>query len=120
MIPTKLGYRKNLVLSARISKNIKIVEPKLPPTDTHSGDKKTWHIQFVTKLLHEMKDSATAIFTDGGILINAGPTGAWAETFRAILNKPPCRNKLSKAISSNSITYHGEIGAILLTLKHIS
>ena len=56
--------------------NIKIVGPQLPPTDPNSADRKTLHIQFVTKLLNDMKDSTIAIFTDVSSLINPGPTGA--------------------------------------------
>ena len=74
-------------------------------------DRKTLHIQFVTKLLNDMKDSTNAIFTDGSSLINPGPTGAGAVIFRAGMNKPPI--KLAKAVSSNSTNYHEEIDAIL-------
>ena len=56
--------------------NIKIVGPQLPPTDPNSADTKTLHIQFVTKLLNDMKDNTIAIFTDVSSLINPGPTGA--------------------------------------------
>ena len=68
--------------------NIKIVGPELPSTDTNREDRKTLHIQFVTKLLNDMKDSTIIIFTDGRTLINPGPTGAGAVIFRADMNKP--------------------------------
>ena len=97
--------------------NMKRVGPELPPTDTDSEDRKTLHIQFVTMLLKDMKDSTIAIFTDGSSLINPGPTCAGEVVFRAGMNKPPI--KLAKAISSNSTNYHEEIDAILLVLKHI-
>ena len=97
--------------------NIKKVEPELPPTDTNSADRKTLHIQFVTKLLNDMKDSTIAIFTDGSSLIYPGPTGAGAVISSAGMNKPPI--KFAKAVSSNSTNYHGEIDDILLALKHI-
>ena len=97
-------FRKNLT-------NTKRVEPELPPKDRNSEDRKTFHIQFVTKLLNYMKDSTNAIFTDGSSLINPGPTGAGAVIFRAGMNKAPI--KLPKAVSSNSTNYHREIDAIL-------
>ena len=52
--------------------NIKRVRPQLPQTDTNTEDIKTSHIQFVTKILNDMKDSTIAIFTDGSMssLIN--------------------------------------------------
>ena len=68
--------------------NIKIVGPELPSADTNREDRKTLHIQFVTKLLNDMKDSTITIFTDGRTLINPGPTGAGAVIFRADMNKP--------------------------------
>ena len=43
-----------------------------------------------------MKDSTTAIFTDGSSLINPGPPGPRAVTFRAGMNEPPI--KLAKAV----------------------
>ena len=97
--------------------NIKRVGPELPPTDTNSEDRKTLHIQFVTKLLNDMKDSTIAIFTDDSGLINPGPTGAMAVIFSAGMNKPSI--KLAKAVSSNCTNYHGEIDTILLALKYI-
>ena len=97
--------------------NIKRVGPELSPTDTNSEDRKTLHIQFVTKLPNGMKDSTIAIFTDGSSMTNPGPTGAGAVIFSAGRNKPPI--KLAKAVSSNITNCHGEIDAILLALKHI-
>ena len=94
--------------------NIKRVGPELTRTDTNSEDRKTLYIQFITKLLNYMKDSAIAIFTDGSSLINPGPTGAGTLIFRAgTINKSPV--KLAKAVSSNSTNYHGEIEE----LKHM-
>ena len=84
---------------------IKRVGTKLPPTDTKSEDRKTLHIQFVTKLLNDMKDCTIAIFTDDSSLINPGPTGAGAVIFRVGMNEPPI--KLARAGSSNSTSYHG-------------
>ena len=48
--------------------NIKGVGPELPPTDKNSEDRKTLHIQFVTKFLNNAKDRTIAIFTDGSSL----------------------------------------------------
>ena len=92
--------------------NIKRVGPELPTTDTNSEDRKTSHIQFVTKLLNDMKDSIIAIFTDGSSLINPGPTVAGAVIHRAGMNKPI---KPAKAVSSNNTNYHGEIVPIQLS-----
>ena len=77
--------------------NIKRVRPQLPQTDTNTEDIKTSHIQFVTKILNDMKDSTIAIFTDGSMssLINPRPTGAEAVIFRADKNKPTL--KLAKS-----------------------
>ena len=63
-----------------------------------------------------MKGSTITIFTVGSSLISSERTGAGAVIFRAGMNKPPI--KLAKAFSSNSTNYHGEIDAILLTMKH--
>ena len=98
--------------------NIKRVEAELPPTDINSENRETLHIQFVTKLLNDMKDSTIAIFADDSSLESPEPTGAGAIIFRAGMNKPPI--KLAKAVSSNSTNYHEEIDVILLALKHIS
>lgn len=96
--------------------NIKRVEPELHlPTDINSEDRITLHIQFIIKLLNDMNDSTTAIFTDGSSLVNPGPTGAGSVVFRAGINEPPI-----KTVSSNSTNYYGEIDVVLLALKHIS
>ena len=86
--------------------------PELSPTDTNSDDRKTLHIQSVTKLLNDLTDSTIAIFTDCNSLINPGLTGAGALIFRA--------GKLTKAVSSNSTNYHGETDAILLAVNIVS
>ena len=83
--------------------NIKRVRPELPPTDTNSEDRKTLHIQFVTKLLNDMKESTIAIFTDGSSLINPEPTGAGADICSAGMNKPPI--KLAKATMEKLILF---------------
>ena len=97
--------------------NIKRVGPELLLTGINSEDRKTLHIQFVAKLLNDMKDSTIAIFTNGSSLINPGPTSVRTVIFTARMNKPTI--KLAKAVSSNSTTYHGEIVAILLVISHI-
>ena len=91
--------------------SIKKVGPELPSTDTNSEARKPSHIQFVTKLLNDIKESTIAIFTDGNSLINPGPTNAGAVIYSADMNKPPI--KLAKAASSYSTNYHGEVDAIL-------
>ena len=93
--------------------NIKRVGPELLPTGINSEDRKTLHIQFVTKLLNDMKDSTIAIFTNGSSLINPGPTSVRTVIFTARMNKPTIK------VSSNSTTYHGEIVAILLVINNI-
>ena len=79
--------------------------------------RKTLYIQFVTKVLHDMRSSTISIFICGSSLINPGPTGTGAITLTAGMNKPPI--KLAKAVSSNSTNDHVQVDAIPLTLKHI-
>ena len=83
---TNNTFCKNLI-------NIKKIGPELPPTDTNRKDRKSLYIQFV---VNDMKDSTTAIFTDGSSLINPGPPGPRGVTFRAGMNEPPI--KLAKAV----------------------
>ena len=64
-----------------------------------------------------MKYSTLATLTYGSSLINAGPTGAGVVIFGANVNELPI--ELAKAFSSNNTSYHGEIDAILLAIKHI-
>ena len=53
-----------------------------------SEDRKTLHIQFVTKLLNDMKDSRITTFTDGSSLINPGSAGVGTVIFRAGVKEP--------------------------------
>ena len=87
--------------------NIKRLGPELPLADTNSDDRKTLHIHFVAKLLNDMKDNTTAIFTYGGSFTNPGPAGAGAVIFRAgSMNELPI--KLAKTAFSKSTNNHGE------------
>ena len=80
--------------------------------------RKTLYIQFVTKVLNDMRSSTISIFSSSGSsLRNPGPTGTGAVILRAAINKPPI--KLAKVVSSNSTNDHGEVDAILLALKYI-
>lgn len=80
--------------------------------------RKTLYIQFVTKVLNDMRSSTISIFSSSGSsLRNPGPTGTGAVILRAGINKPPI--KLAKVVSSNSTNDHGEVDAILLALKYI-
>ena len=65
--------------------------PVLPPKGTNTKDRKILHVQFVTNILNDMKDSTIAIFTDGSSIINPGPTGSGTVIFRAGINKPPIK-----------------------------
>ena len=56
-------------------------------------------------------------FPDGSCQNNQGPTDAGSLVFKDRINNPPI--KFEKAVSKLSTNYHGELEAILLSLKHI-
>jgi ribonuclease HI len=58
------------------------------------------------------------LFTDGSALGNPGPCGAGIVIYWLGVNSPP--TTLSKAVSSRSSSYHGELAAIDLALETVT
>ena len=72
---------------------------------------------FINNQIQKFPNDTIIIFTDGSCQNNPGPTGAGSLVFKDGINNPPI--KFGKAVSKFSTNYHGELEAILLSLKYI-
>ena len=72
---------------------------------------------FINNQIQKFPNDTIIIFTDGSCQNNPGPTGAGSLVFKDGINNPPI--KFGKAVSKLSTNYHGELEAILLSLKYI-
>ena len=99
-------------------------EPMITSTTTHSisieniciKDKRKDN-NFINNQIQKFPNNTIVIFTDGSCQNNPGPTGAGLLVFKDRINNPPI--KFAKAVSKLSMNYHGQLEAILLSLKYI-
>ena len=98
-------------------------EPMITSTTTHNisienickKDKKKDN-EFINNQIKKFPNDTIVIFTDGSCANNPGPTGAGSLIFKDRINNPPI--KFAKAVSK-LLNYHGELEAILLSLKYL-
>ena len=99
-------------------------EPMITSTNTHNisienickKDKKKDN-EFINNQIKKFPNDTIVIFTDRSCANNPGPTGAGSLIFKDGINNPPI--KFAKAVSKFSTNYHGELEAILLSLKYL-
>ena len=99
-------------------------EPMITNTTTHNisienictKDKRKDN-NFINNQIQKFPNDTIIIFTDGSCQNNPGPTGAGSLVFKDGINNPPI--KFSKTVSKFLTNYHGELEAILLSLKSI-
>ena len=72
--------------------------------------------EFINNQIKKFPNDTIVIFTDGSCANNPGPTGAGSLIFKDRINNPPI--KFTKAVSK-LLNYHGELEAILLSLKYL-
>ena len=72
---------------------------------------------FINNQILKFQNDTIVIFTDGSCQNNPSPTGAGSLVFKDGINNPPI--KFGNAVSKFSTNYHGELEAILLSLKYI-
>ena len=99
-------------------------DPMITSTNTHNisienickkGKKKD--NEYINNQIKKFPNDTIVIFTDGSCANNPGPTGARSLIFKDGINNPPI--KFAKAVSKFSTNYHGELEAILLSLKYL-
>ena len=73
--------------------------------------------EFINNQIKKFPNDTIVIFTDGSCANNPGPTGAGSLIFKDGINNLPI--KFVKAVSKFSTNYHGELEAILLSLKYL-
>ena len=79
--------------------------------------RKDYDNNFINNQIQNFPNDTIVIFTDGSCQNNPGPTGVGSLVFKDGINNPLI--KFAKAVSKFSMNYHGELEAILLSLKYI-
>ena len=101
-------------------------EPMITSTTTHNisienictkDKRKDYDNNFINNQIQNFPNDTIVIFTDGSCQNNPGPTGVGSLVFKDRINNPLI--KFAKAVSKFSMKYHGELEAILLSLKYI-
>ena len=101
-------------------------EPMITSTTTHNisienictkDKRKDYDNNFINNQIQNFPNDTIVIFTDGSCQNNPGPTGVGSLVFKDRINNPLI--KFAKAVSKFSMNYHGELEAILLSLKYI-